>query len=240
MTPRLSVVLPRFCPVAASRRVASGSMTASAAPRPEATRREPSVRGPGCQSAVRAGLALDEARAHRAAGPRSRRRRRPVRGTDPGARGCPSRGRRTRSRRPRRTAARCCSGRASGGPEGRDAPRRGRPGSRSCGPGSVGVVEEVQGVVDGQAEPGTPGDEALVDLGRDADLRDLVEDLGRHRQQPDQVVPARGPSMTWRLRSSVKTSESKRGLVMTSVSRSSTLSRMPAPPPRSTGGGSPP
>jgi len=33
--------------------------------------------------------------------------------------------------------------------------------------------------------------------------------------------------MTWRLRSRVKTSESKRGLVMTSVRRSSTLSRVP-------------
>ena len=46
---------------------------------------------------------------------------------------------------------------------------------------AVGVVEEVQGVVDGQAEAGPPGDEALVDLGRDADLGDLVEDLRARR-----------------------------------------------------------
>ena len=41
------------------------------------------------------------------------------------------------------------------------------------------------------------------------------------------MVPARAPSITWSDRSSVNTSESKRGLVMTSVSRSSTLSRIP-------------
>src|SRR6266566_1967128 len=46
-------------------------------------------------------------------------------------------------------------------------------------------------------------------------------------RSPTSVVPARGPSITWRLRSRVKTSESKRGLVMTSVRRSSTLSRTP-------------
>ena len=51
---------------------------------------------------------------------------------------------------------------------------------------AVGVVQEVQGVVDGQAEPRPPGDEALVDLGRDADLGDLVEDLGRDGQQADE------------------------------------------------------
>ncbi len=50
----------------------------------------------------------------------------------------------------------------------------------------VGVVEEVEGVVDGQAEAGPPGDEALVDLGRDADVGDLLEHLGRDGQQPDQ------------------------------------------------------
>ena len=53
----------------------------------------------------------------------------------------------------------------------------------------VRVVEEVEGVVDGQPEAGPPGDEALVDLGRDADLGDLVEHLGRHGQQPDEGRP---------------------------------------------------
>ena len=51
---------------------------------------------------------------------------------------------------------------------------------------AVRVVEEVQRVVDGQAEPGPPGDEPLVDLRRDVDLGDLVEDLGSDGQQPDQ------------------------------------------------------
>ncbi len=58
---------------------------------------------------------------------------------------------------------------------------------------AVRVVEEVQGVVDGQAEAGPPGDEPLVDLGRDADLGDLVEDLRRHGQQPDQRRPGARP-----------------------------------------------
>src|SRR5664280_2110214 len=43
-------------------------------------------------------------------------------------------------------------------------------------------------------------------------------------RRPTSVLPARAPSITWSDRSSVKTSESKRGLVMTSVRRSSTLS----------------
>ena len=51
---------------------------------------------------------------------------------------------------------------------------------------AVGVVEEVQGVVDRETEPGAPRDEALVDLGGDPDLGDLVEDLRRDGQQPDQ------------------------------------------------------
>ena len=34
-----------------------------------------------------------------------------------------------------------------------------------------------------------PGDEPLVDLGRDAHLGDLVEHLGGHGQQPDQGGP---------------------------------------------------
>ena len=51
---------------------------------------------------------------------------------------------------------------------------------------AVGVVEEVQGVVDGQAEARAPGDEPLVDLGRDAHLGDLVEDFGRDGQEADQ------------------------------------------------------
>ena len=50
----------------------------------------------------------------------------------------------------------------------------------------VGVVEEVQGVVDGEAEPGAPGDEALVHLGLDADLGHLLEHLGGHGEQADQ------------------------------------------------------
>ena len=48
---------------------------------------------------------------------------------------------------------------------------------------AVGVVQEVEGVVDGQAEPGPPGDQPLVDLRRDVDLGDLVEDLRRDGQQ---------------------------------------------------------
>ncbi len=44
-------------------------------------------------------------------------------------------------------------------------------------------------------------------------------------RSPTRVEPARAPSITCRDRSRVKTSESKRGLVMTSVRRSSTLSR---------------
>ena len=54
---------------------------------------------------------------------------------------------------------------------------------------AVGVVEEVEGVVDGQAEARPPGDEPLVDLGRDADLGDLVEDLGRDGEQADERGP---------------------------------------------------
>src|SRR6187402_467776 len=50
---------------------------------------------------------------------------------------------------------------------------------------------------------------------------------GETVRRPTSVVPARAPSITWSERSSVKTSESKRGDVMTSVSRSSTLSSMP-------------
>ena len=93
---------------------------------------------------------------------------------------------------------------------------------------AVGVVQEVERVVDGEAEPRPPRDEALVDLGRDADLGDLVEDLRARRSAARPASCRRAaPSMTWRLRSSVKTSESNRGLVMTSVSRSSTLSSTP-------------
>ncbi len=53
----------------------------------------------------------------------------------------------------------------------------------------VRVVEEVQGVVDGKPEPRAPRDQPLVDLGGDADLRDLVEHFRRHGQQPDQRRP---------------------------------------------------
>ena len=77
---------------------------------------------------------------------------------------------------------------------------------------AVGVVEEVEGVVDRQAEPRPPGHEALVDLGRDAHLGDLVEDVGGDRQEAHEGACRRAaPSMTWSLRSRVKTSESKRG-----------------------------
>ena len=93
---------------------------------------------------------------------------------------------------------------------------------------AVRVVQEVQGVVDRQAEPGPPRDEPLVDLGRDPDLGDLLEDLRARRSAARRAsCPPATPSMTCRLRSSVKTSESKRGLVMTSVRRSSTLSSVP-------------
>ena len=51
---------------------------------------------------------------------------------------------------------------------------------------AVGVVQEVQGVIDGEPEPGPPRDEALMGLGRDADFRDLVEDLGCDGEQPDE------------------------------------------------------
>jgi hypothetical protein len=50
---------------------------------------------------------------------------------------------------------------------------------------AVGVVEEVEGVVDGQAEAGAPCHEPLVDLGRDAHLGHLVEDLRGDGQQAD-------------------------------------------------------
>src|SRR5438034_3350305 len=46
--------------------------------------------------------------------------------------------------RQRRTAARCCSARASGGPAGHGAPRRARPASRSCGPRSEEHTSELQ------------------------------------------------------------------------------------------------
>ena len=45
--------------------------------------------------------------------------------------------------------------------------------------------------------------------------------------RPTRVEPARLPSMTWSERSRVKTSASKRGEVVTSASRSSTLSSAP-------------
>ena len=93
---------------------------------------------------------------------------------------------------------------------------------------AVWVVQEVQGVVDRQAEAGAPRDEPLVHLRRDAHLGDLVEDLRRDGEQADQRRPGRAPSITWRLRSSVNTSQSNRGDVMTSVRRSSTLSSAPA------------
>src|SRR5215217_2989123 len=47
---------------------------------------------------------------------------------------------------------------------------------------AVRVVEEVQGVVDREAEASAPRDEAFVHLRRDPDLGNLVEDLGRDGQ----------------------------------------------------------
>ena len=54
---------------------------------------------------------------------------------------------------------------------------------------AVGVVQEVEGVVDREAEAGAPSDQPLVDLRRDAHLGDLVEHLGRDGQQPDERGP---------------------------------------------------
>jgi hypothetical protein len=51
---------------------------------------------------------------------------------------------------------------------------------------AVGVVEEVERVVDREPESGAPGDEPLVELGRDADLGDLVEDLRGDGEQADE------------------------------------------------------
>ena len=51
---------------------------------------------------------------------------------------------------------------------------------------AVGVVEEVQRVVDGQAEARPPGAQPLERLGRDAHLGDLVEDLRRDGEQADE------------------------------------------------------
>ena len=58
---------------------------------------------------------------------------------------------------------------------------------------AVGVVEVVEGVVDRETEPGAPGDEALLDLGRNPDLGCLVENLGRHREQAHQSGAGPGP-----------------------------------------------
>ena len=77
---------------------------------------------------------------------------------------------------------------------------------------AVGVVQEVERVVDRQSESGAPGDQALVDLGLDVDLGDLVEHLGRDGQQAHQRRAGAAPSITCSERSSVNTSESKRGL----------------------------
>jgi hypothetical protein len=58
---------------------------------------------------------------------------------------------------------------------------------------AVGVVEEVQGVVDREPEARTPRDQPLVDLRRDPDLGDLVEDLRRDGQEPDERRPRAAP-----------------------------------------------
>ena len=106
---------------------------------------------------------------------------------------------------------------------------------------AVRVVEEVQGVVDGQAEAGPPGDQALVDLGRDAHLGDLVEDLGRHGQQPDQRRP--GARAEHHLEAALEGEDlgvearagDDVGQQVLDVVEDARLGR-----PRSTGGGSPP
>src|SRR3954452_1907384 len=92
---------------------------------------------------------------------------------------------------------------------------------------AVGVVEEVERVVDGEPEPRAPSDEPFVDLGRDADLGDLVEDLGRDGQQADERRPGartehhlEAPFEGEHLRVEARTG-------ITSVRRSSTLSRTP-------------
>src|SRR4051794_7042626 len=54
---------------------------------------------------------------------------------------------------------------------------------------AVGVIQEVERVVDRQAEPRAPCHEPLVDLGGDANLGDLVEDVGRDGEQADERRP---------------------------------------------------
>ena len=44
---------------------------------------------------------------------------------------------------------------------------------------AVRVVEEIQRVVDCEPEAGAPRDKALVNLGRDADFGDFVENVAR-------------------------------------------------------------
>ncbi len=51
---------------------------------------------------------------------------------------------------------------------------------------AIRVVQEVQGVVDGQPESRAPADQALMHIRRQADLAHLVEDLARDGQQPHQ------------------------------------------------------
>ncbi len=51
---------------------------------------------------------------------------------------------------------------------------------------AIGVVQEVQGVVDGQPEARPPADDPLPDLRREADLADLLEHLAGDGQQTDE------------------------------------------------------
>ena len=106
---------------------------------------------------------------------------------------------------------------------------------------SVGVVEEVEGVVDRQAEPCAPGDEPLVDLRRDPDLGDLLEDLGSDGQQPDQRRSGAWPEHD------LKAPLEREDLGIEARARDDVGQQVldvvegrRAPPPRSRGGGSPP
>ena len=76
---------------------------------------------------------------------------------------------------------------------------------------AVRVVQEVERVVDGQAEPGAPGDQPLVHLGWMRTSATWSNTSGLTVSSPTSVVPARAPSITWSDRSSVNTSESNRG-----------------------------
>src|SRR3954453_19000245 len=67
---------------------------------------------------------------------------------------------------------------------------------------SVGVVQVVQRVVDGEAEARAPGNEALMNVGRNADFRDLLEDVGADREKADQS--GAGPSTQHHLQAALE------------------------------------